>query len=103
MLYRPDYRSKRELKMKMRRVLVRVIRNDICKSGFVFCIPSWDKAKEITIRRNSLPTEIAFVKPGTRLFVLTNLGEEEADRLTFSNWEFAPPPLSEAELEALAK
>lgn len=89
--------------MKMRRVLVRVLRNNPDKMGFCFCIPSWDIGEEIILNRYTLPREIASVLPGTRLFVMTNLGEEDAGKLVFSSWELAPSPLSEAELEELAQ
>ena len=74
---------------RKQRTLVNVV--DVGIGSVKFVIPDWDGGKH-TFRRVVPANIMHHVEEGTRLWVYTQIGCDDARKLTFKGWELAKEP-----------
>ncbi len=81
--------------MNTYRVLIRIIWKSYHTIGFT--IPSWDGGK--TIFRAKISSQLfKKISPTDRIFVKTQLGEDNSENMTFDEWEY-PKQMTDKELD----
>jgi hypothetical protein len=88
-----------ETELRPWRSLVRVVRIGPGPDTLALRVPGWNPHKTVLISRSGLPAELAAsVMSGQMFFARVNIGARFARHLSFTDWEVAPPPVSEEEL-----